>query len=159
MKKNLRRVHGFALVLALFLIVSLASIGLPGLNGFVGEFLILLGSFKSTILASQAYAIFAASGVILAAVYLLWAYQRMMFGAVREDGLYGGHRLTDINGREIVSLAILVVFMVWIGVYPGTFMSKSAPMAKQLVQGMEGIRQGVMIRTADGQSAQPATSR
>ncbi len=143
----------------LFLIVSLSSIGLPGLNGFVGEFLILLGSFKSTFLASQAYTVFAALGVILAAVYLLWAYQRMMFGKVREDGLYGGHILTDINKREITSLALLVVFIVWIGVYPGTFLSKSAPMAKQMVQGLEGIRQGVLIRTADGQSTRPATPR
>lgn len=142
-----------------FMIVSLSSIGLPGLNGFVGEFLVLLGSFKSTVLASPAYAVFATSGVILAAVYLLWAYQRMMFGKVREDGLYGGHKLTDINGREIVSLALLVVFIVWIGVYPGTFLSKSAPMAKQMVQGMEGIRQGVMIRTADAPNAQPSSPR
>lgn len=142
-----------------FLIVSLSSIGLPGLNGFVGEFLILLGSFKSTVLASPAYAVFASSGVILAAVYMLWAYQRMMFGKVREDGLYGGHKLTDINGREIVSLALLVVFIVWIGVYPGTFLSKSAPMAKQLVQGMEGIRQGVMIRTTENRAAPSSLPR
>ena len=142
-----------------FLIVSLSSIGIPGLNGFVGEFLILLGSFKSTVLASPAYAVLASSGVILAAVYLLWAYQRMMFGKVREDGLYGGHKLTDINGREIVSLALLVVFIVWIGVYPGTFLSKSAPMARQLVQGMEGIRQGVMIRTTENRDAQSSLPR
>lgn len=142
-----------------FMIVSLSSIGLPGLNGFVGEFLILLGSFRSTVLGTPTYAIFASSGVILAAVYLLWAYQRMMFGKVREDGLYGGHTLSDINGREIVSLALLVVFIVWIGIYPGTFLTKSAPMAKQLVQGMEGIRQGTLIRTADRQNTQPATVR
>jgi NADH-quinone oxidoreductase subunit M len=141
-----------------FLIVSLSSIGLPGLNGFVGEFLVLLGSFKSTVLATPAYTVFASSGVILAAVYLLWAYQRMMFGKVREDRLYGGHALSDINGREIVSLAFLVLFIVWIGVYPGTFLTKSAPMAKQLVQGMEGIRQGVLIRTAE-QNAQSAVPR
>jgi NADH-quinone oxidoreductase subunit M len=77
----------------------------------------------------------------------------MMFGKVREDGLYGGHSLSDINGREIASLAILGVFIVWIGVYPGTFLSRSAPVAKQLVQGLEGVRQGVMIKTADAQRA------
>jgi len=129
--------------------ISLSSIGLPGLNGFVGEFLILLGSFKSTFLDSYAYAAFAATGVILAAVYLLWAYQRMMLGQAREGGLYGGHKLADINVREIVTLSAIVVFVVWIGVYPSTFLSKSAPVAKQLVQGLESVRQGGQIRTAD----------
>jgi NADH-quinone oxidoreductase subunit M len=134
---------------AFFMVISLSSIGLPGLNGFVGEFLILLGSFKSTFLDSYAYAAFAATGVILAAVYLLWAYQRMMLGQAREGGLYGGHKLADINVREIVTLAAIVVFVVWIGVYPSTFLSKSAPVAKQLVQGLESVRQGGQIRTAD----------
>jgi len=133
----------------IFLIISLSSIGLPGLNGFVGEFLILLGSFKSTIMGSHVYAIFAASGVILAAVYLLWAYQRVFFGRAREGGVYGGHHLTDLNARELVSLAALLVFVVWIGVYPGTFMSKSAPATKQLVQGLEFVRSGGQIRTAE----------
>jgi NADH-quinone oxidoreductase subunit M len=132
-----------------FMIVSLSSIGLPGLNGFVGEFLILLGSFESTVLGTHAFAIFAASGVILAAVYLLWAYQRVIFGKVREGGLYGGHVLSDLNVREVVSLAAIVVFIVWIGVYPGTFLTKSAPSAKQLVQGLEYVRQGGQIRTAE----------
>ncbi|MCX6133636.1 MAG: NADH-quinone oxidoreductase subunit M [Ignavibacteriales bacterium] len=133
----------------IFMIVSLSSIGLPGLNGFVGEFLILLGSFKSTFLGSHAYAIFASSGVILAAVYLLWAYQRVIFGKVREGGLYGGHHLTDLNAKEVVSLVALLVFIVWIGVYPGTFLSKSAPAAKQLVYGLESVRAGGLIRTAE----------
>ncbi len=133
----------------MFMIVSLSSIGLPGLNGFVGEFLILLGSFGSTFLGSHVYTIFAATGVILAAVYLLWAYQRVMFGKVREGGLYGGHTLSEINVREQVSLAAILVFIVWIGVYPGTFLSKSAPVAKQLVQGLEFVRQGGQIRTAE----------
>ncbi|MEK6755091.1 MAG: NADH-quinone oxidoreductase subunit M, partial [Bacteroidota bacterium] len=142
---------------AFFMIISLSSIGLPGLNGFVGEFLILLGSFKSTFLGSYAYAAFAATGVILAAVYLLWAYQRMMLGHAREGGLYGGHKLADINAREIVTLAAIVVFVVWIGVYPSTFLSKSAPVAKQLVQGLESVRQGGQIRAADlhGQRERP----
>ena len=133
----------------IFMIVSLSSIGLPGLNGFVGEFLILLGSFKSTFLGTQAYAIVAASGVILAAVYLLWAYQRVIFGKVREGGLYGGHHLTDLNAKEVISLGAILVFIVWIGVYPGTFLSKSAPVAKQLVQGLEFVRSGGQMRIAE----------
>ena len=62
---------------------SLSSIGLPGLNGFVGEFLILIGSFKSPVLNSWWFTVFAASGVIFAAVYLLWMYQRVVFGEVK----------------------------------------------------------------------------
>jgi NADH-quinone oxidoreductase subunit M len=134
-----------------FMIVSLSSIGLPGLNGFVGEFLILLGAFKSTFFGSTLYAVFAASGVILAAVYMLWAYQRVIFGKIREGGLYGGHSLTDLNGREVATLTALIVFIVWIGVYPATFLSKSAPAAKQLIQGMEYVRQGGQIRTTEAQ--------
>ena len=136
-----------------FMVVSLSSIGLPGLNGFVGEFLILLGSFKSSFLGTPAYTIFAATGVIFAAVYLLWAYQRVIFGKVREGGLYNGHTLSDLNRREVVSLAAIIVFIVWIGVYPGTFLSKSAPVAKQLVQGLEFVRHGGQIRTTDAQNS------
>jgi NADH-quinone oxidoreductase subunit M len=135
---------GVARVMPVFasflLIISLSSIGLPGLNGFVGEFLVLLGAFQSTFLASRSFAVIGALGVILAAVYLLWMYQRVMLGPVREGGLYGGHPLTDINVRESVSLAAILVFVVWIGIYPSTFLTKSAPMVKQTVQMMEQAR-------------------
>jgi NADH-quinone oxidoreductase subunit M len=100
-------------------------------------------------LGTYAYATFAASGVILAAVYLLWAYQRVIFGPVREGGLYGGHTLSDLNMKEMVSLSAILVFVVWIGVYPQTFLSKSGPVAKQLVQGLEFVRSGGQIRTAE----------
>lgn len=82
----------FALMFA-----SLSSIGLPGLNGFVGEFLILLGSFKSPVLGSWWYTVFAASGVIFAAVYLLWMYQRVAFGEVKNPKM---NSLTDMNKRK-----------------------------------------------------------
>lgn len=129
-----------------FMIVTLSSIGLPGLNGFVGEFMILVGSFKSSFLGSSAYSVVATSGVILAAVYMLWMYQRVMLGPVRPDRLYGGHSLTDLTRREIATLVPLVVFIVWIGVYPGTFLKTSAVMAKQVVQTMESARQGGQAR-------------
>ena len=125
-----------------FMIISLSSIGLPGLNGFVGEFLILLGAFTSTFLGTVAYTAISALGVIFAAVYLLWMYQRVMMGPVREGGTYGGHVLKDINIRESVSLALIVIFVVWIGVYPSTFMSKSAAFTKATVQLMEKTRTG-----------------
>jgi len=132
-----------------FMIVTLSSIGLPGLNGFVGEFLILVGSFSSMFLQSYAFAVFAASGVIFAAVYMLWMYQRVMLGPVREGGVYHGHKLTDLNAREIVSLVPIVIFIVWIGVYPSTFLTKSAPLVKEVVQKMEAVKQGIQIKMAE----------
>jgi NADH-quinone oxidoreductase subunit M len=103
------------------LIASLSSIGLPGLNGFIGEFLILLGSFKSQVLDSWWYTVFAASGVIFAAVYLLWMYQRVVFGVVKNPELK--NQLTDFNTRELIVLIPIFVFIVWIGIYPSTFLS------------------------------------
>ncbi len=136
-------------VFATFLmIVSLSSIGLPGLNGFVGEFLILLGAFKSDLLGNRAFAVFAALGVIFSAVYLLWMYQRVMLGPVREGELYNGHPLKDISRREIFALAPVVLFIVWIGVFPETFLSKSGGIAKRTVQLIETVRHGVPVKYA-----------
>jgi NADH-quinone oxidoreductase subunit M len=126
---------------ALFMVVGLSSIGLPGLNGFVGEFLVLLGAFRSNVLGTYSYAAVAALGVIFAAVYILWMYQRVMFGKAKDA--YNGHRLVDLNRREIASLAALVVFIVWIGVYPSTFLKPTAPVAKSVVQLIEDVRKGV----------------
>ncbi len=112
-------------------IVSLSSIGLPGLNGFIGEFLILLGTFKSTILNSHWYAAFAASGVIFAAVYLLWMYQRVIFGKLENPH---NKTLTDLNKREIGLLIPIIIFIVWIGIYPSTFLSKSELSIKSILK-------------------------
>jgi len=115
---------------AFFMIVMLSSAGLPGLNGFVGEFLILLGAFESEVLANHAFAILGATGVIFAAVYLLWSYQRVFFGKLEnpENG-----KLTDLSRREIAVLVPIVVFIVWIGFYPQTFLEKSAVSSRQVV--------------------------
>ncbi|MBI1805692.1 MAG: NADH-quinone oxidoreductase subunit M [Ignavibacteria bacterium] len=112
-----------------FMIVSLSSIGLPGLNGFVGEFLILLGAFHS-VMMSHWFAIFAATGVILAAVYLLWMYQRVIFGKITNPVNQG---LADLSPREIAVLVPVLVFIVWIGVYPGTFLKQSASTTQHIV--------------------------
>ena len=106
----------------MFALAMFASAGVPGLNGFVGEFLILLGSFQSPILNSWWFTVFAASGVIFAAVYLLWMYQRVVFGKVTNPKLEG---LKDMNAREIFVLAPIFIFIVWIGIYPGTFLKVS----------------------------------
>ena len=100
----------------------LSSVGLPGLNGFVGEYLTLMGAFRSPVLNSWAYAIFSSTGVILAAVYLLWMYQRFMLGQVVHEE---NRHVADLTGREIASLVPLVILMVWIGIQPMTFLQAS----------------------------------
>ena len=100
-----------------FLIVTLSSIGLPGLNGFVGEFMILLGSFVGNAF-SKWYVVFATTGVILAAVYMLWMFQRVMFGKLDKTN----ESLPDLNAREIVVLLPILLFIVWIGVRPNFFL-------------------------------------
>jgi NADH-quinone oxidoreductase subunit M len=102
----------------MFMIATLASIGLPGLNGFIGEFLILNGSFFSELYANKSYAVIAAIGVILAAAYMLWMYQRVMFGPVTHEE---NKKLVDLDAREIGLLIPLVVFMIWIGIRPVDF--------------------------------------
>jgi NADH-quinone oxidoreductase subunit M len=100
---------------AFFLFVTLSSIGLPGLNGFVGEFLILLGTFG----ANHARAAVAALGVILSAVYMLWMYQRVIWGEIKNER---NANLMDLVGRERVMLIPLLILIVWMGVYSSHFL-------------------------------------
>ena len=123
-----------------FMIVMLSSAGLPGLNGFIGEFLILLGAFKSEFLGSHVYAILGATGVIFAAVYLLWSYQRVFFGRLENPE---NRKLVDLSRREIAVLVPVVVLIVWIGFYPNTFLEKSAAASRQVVQQVHDARLGV----------------
>jgi len=112
-----------------FMIITFSSIGLPGTNGFVGEFLALMGAFQSSL---RWYAVFATTGVILAAVYMLWVYQRVMFGKVTNPK---NENLKDLSLREIIIMLPLLLFVFWIGIYPNTFLSKMNPaMEKMLVQ-------------------------
>jgi NADH-quinone oxidoreductase subunit M len=100
----------------IFLLVTLGSIGLPGLNGFVGEFLILAGAWQQY---PSAVAL-AGLGIILGAVYMLWMVQRVFWGPVDNPKIEG---LSDISLRELLVVAPLLVFIVWIGVYPTTFLN------------------------------------
>src|SRR5262249_2131985 len=110
----------------LFLIVCLSSVGLPGLNGFVGEFLILLGTFQVDRLA----AVFAATGIIFAAVYLLWMYQRVIFGVVTKDV---NRRLPDLSTREWAIMIPILAVIVWIGVYPTAFTGMTEASVQALI--------------------------
>jgi NADH-quinone oxidoreductase subunit M len=115
---------------ALFLVVSLSSLGLPGLNGFVGEFLILLGAFQ----VSRPLAVVATSGIILAAVYMLWMYQRVIFGEITHAE---NRSLSDLSAREWAVLAPVLVLIVWIGVYPGPFTGKTEASVQALIAEVE----------------------
>ena len=132
------------------LVMTLSSIGLPGLNGFAGEILILVGMFQRgwaegpSIWASQlqVISVLAVSGVVLGAWYMLWMVQRVFFGPIREPHHDGGEPVRDLGGREIAALAPLCVFIVWIGLHPGFFLDRMEPTAQRVgAAGHRGSRQ------------------
>lgn len=127
----------------MFMIATFSSIGLPGLNGFVGEFLILLGAFNSEALDSIWFAVFGTTGVILAAVYMLWMFQRVMFGPVKHEE---NKVLKDLNAREIGLLVPVMIFIVWIGIRPTHFTQYSEHQVTVLLEQAEQKR--VMILQA-----------
>ncbi|MDB5108785.1 MAG: nuoM [Candidatus Binatus sp.] len=112
-----RRVPVYA---AIFMVVMLSSIGLPGLNGFVGEFLIMLGAFLRLQLAT----VFAVVGVILSALYMLWTYERVMFGPITK---VVNETLRDLTGREIAVMVPVIALMFFMGLYPKTLISRMEP--------------------------------
>jgi NADH-quinone oxidoreductase subunit M len=108
---------------SLFLIVTLSSIALPLLNGFVGEFLVLIGTFTSPVLPrAKLFASLAALGMILSAVYMLWMYQRVIYGEVTNSA---NRKLADLSAREKLALAPLIALIFIMGVLPGPFLSRS----------------------------------
>ncbi len=111
----------------IFMIVTFSSVGLPGTNGFVGEFLVLLGGFESTL---RPWTIIASSGVILSAVYMLWMFQRVMFGELNNPK---NQVLKDLNGREIVIMAPLIIMIFVMGLYPTPFIDKMNPSIDRLI--------------------------
>jgi len=105
---------------AIFMVIMLSSIGLPGTNGFVGEFLVLLGAFRT----QTTWAIFAATGVILSAVYMLWMFQRVIFGPTDNPANEG---LKDLSAREKWVFVPLLVLVFWIGLFPNPILSRIGP--------------------------------
>jgi NADH-quinone oxidoreductase subunit M len=114
---------------ATFTLVMLSSIGLPGLNGFVGEFLVLLGAFSS----ARWWAVVAASGVILAALYLLWAYQRSFHGPAEGENA----TMRDLRPAELLGIAPLLALIVFLGVYPQPMLERIEPSVDVLVAHVE----------------------
>ena len=128
----------------IFMIVTLSSIGLPGTNGFVGEFMVLLGAYESEL---RWYAIIATSGVILSAVYMLWMFQRVMFGELSNPK---NQVLKDLNARELIIMAPLVVLIFVMGVYPTPFIAKMEPAIDKMISLSKAKKQ------VAGTLAQPA---
>lgn len=118
------------LMAGFFLFMAFASIGLPGLNGFVGEFLVLVGSFPSL----PAFAVVAAFGVVLAAIYMLWAYQRVFTGPLTGAA---NRRLVDLSPKETAILAPLAVLVVLLGLYPGILLDRTAPSVEAILDRIE----------------------
>jgi NADH-quinone oxidoreductase subunit M len=121
---------------ALFLIVALASMGLPLLNGFIGEFMILQGTFASQY-AGWVYAAFAVSGIVLGAAYLLWLYQRLMFGKIDKAE---NEKLKDVSWREQGTLWPIVALCIFIGVYPRPFLEPLRVPVEAIMERVEGPR-------------------
>ena len=123
-----------------FLVTTLASIGLPALNNFVGEFLVLQGAA----VANFTWAACAAIGVILSAVYMLWLYQRTFFGRASDDLT---HHMFDLKGREWVALLPMLAMMVWMGCFSQSFLP---PISAQNVKILEQSKVGVDFRVRHG---------
>lgn len=109
-----------------FMLATLASIGLPLLNGFIGEFLVLLGAFK----VNHWYSFLGATGLVLGATYMLWAYQRVMFGRLDRES---NRLLFDLNRREISLLLPIAIMIIVMGVYPKPFLSKMETSVNYLI--------------------------
>ena len=112
---------------AIYLIISLSSLGMPLLNGFIGEFTILQGAFQ----VSKAWAAWGTLGVVLGAAYLLWLYQRVMFGPVTQPA---NEQLPDLNLREYATLVPLVILAFWIGIYPKPFFAVIEKPVQRIVE-------------------------
>jgi NADH-quinone oxidoreductase subunit M len=141
----------------LFVIASLSSIGLPFLNGFVGEFFILIGTWTSNITHSWIVTMFAATGVIWAAVYMLWMLQRVVFGEVTNAE---NAKLKDLNSREVGLLLPLMFLMLFMGVYPRVFLDRSQPSVAVIRERVNKTPAGGSFTAADlerrgGSKSQP----
>jgi NADH-quinone oxidoreductase subunit M len=130
-------------------VVMMSSIGLPGLNGFVGEFLVLVGSF----LTRRWWTVVAAVGVILAALYLLWAYQRVFHGEPDEEN----RRFPEMSWREGLVMAPLLGLIVFLGVYPRPVLDRMAPSVDRLIEHVDENSDFVSpevdrVRVTDGEA-------
>ena len=134
--------HGNPLLATFFLVVTLSSIGLPGLNGFVGEVLVLAGTF----LSNRTYAAVAATGMILGAVYMLWMYQRVFLGKVTNPA---NNAIPDLEAREKLILVPIVILMLGMGVYSSPFLRRMDSSMDRVVKRIQSARaeRGYRVQT------------
>ncbi len=135
---------------AVFLVVMLSSVGLPGTNGFVGEFLVLLGAFRAPWPWARIAAAVAGTGVILSALYMLWMFQRVMFGPVTHAE---NEKLVDLSPRERLMFAPLLLLIFWLGIHPQPFLDRMEPSLARTVALMQ--MRGVNLQ-ASGRSLPPS---
>jgi NADH-quinone oxidoreductase subunit M len=133
---------------AIFMVMMMSSIGLPTLNGFIGELLILQGAF----IANIWWAVVAASSLVLGAAYMLWLYQRTMFGKVENPK---NEKLPDLNLREIATFVPLIILAVWIGIYPKPFLDRLAPTVNAVVARVNPAYPAVALKAADCDENKP----
>jgi NADH-quinone oxidoreductase subunit M len=123
-------VHRMPLYATIFMVFTMANVGLPGTSGFVGEFLTLMGAFQ----ANTWVALFATTGVILSAGYALWLYRQVIFGPLEKENL---KTITDVNARELIVLVPLVLLTIFFGVYPSPINDVTAASVANMVTGVE----------------------
>jgi NADH-quinone oxidoreductase subunit M len=117
--------------------------GLPGLNGFIGEFLILIGAFQ----VGWWWGAFAVTGIVLGAAYMLWLYQRTMFGEITKEE---NKTLPDLDAREIATLLPIIAFCFWIGLYPAPFLKAMETSVANVIRTVE---QGSAGKAVQGKRA------
>jgi NADH-quinone oxidoreductase subunit M len=143
--------HVMPKLVGAFLLITLASIALPGLNGFIGEFLILVGAFQ----VRWWWGAFAVTGIILGAAYMLWLYQRTMFGEITKDE---NRKLPDLSAREMATLLPIIFFCFWIGLYPMPFLRAMRSSVTNVIQIVEKGAAGKSVApraTAERPATQP----
>lgn len=128
-----------------FMIFTLASVGLPGTSGFIGEFLVMVGTFK----ANTWVAALITTGIILGAAYMLWLYRRVIFGKLEKADL---KNMLDLNPREVAVFLPLILIVLWMGIYPKNFTDITGPTVKQLIDNysLAMSEQAEAVKLADG---------
>ena len=126
-------VHRMPVYAAVFMVFMLASVGLPGTSGFIGEFLVMVGLFQ----VNTWVAAFICTGIILGAAYMLWLYARVIFGEMTKESL---KTILDLDRREIAVFAPLVAMVLWMGIYPASFFAVMEPSVDKLIQQFEAKR-------------------
>lgn len=142
--------HSMPVFSALFGILALASAALPTLSGFVGEFLVLVGTYMSNLAHARVYTVLAATAMILSAAYMLWMLERVLFGAItREENRH----LPDVNGRERLALIPMAVLVVVMGVLPNPLLRRTEHTVQQVLQ---AVPQTILVQGADSERWDPS---